>query len=188
MTTPVGLTYGTISFSVGQLLSSGQPLTGVTGAITIRPTVHGSILATSSTPPVTLATGPFTFNIVDGVMVDGQGSASISLIASDCPVLNPTNWTYKALYGVNGVNHGTIYFSLPGGTHVDLTQVSTVPISTGEAVTIGPKGDTGATGPAGPANLVVSPTNPGLTQPGLWVQTGMGASGTGITFWIEDGT
>lgn len=35
-------------------------------------------------------------------------------------------------------------------------------------------------------NIIVSRTNPHLTQPGLWIQTGI--NGTGITFWIEDGT
>lgn len=35
--------------------------------------------------------------------------------------------------------------------------------------------------------LKVQATNPGLTGPGLWMQTGLGASGTGVTFWIEDG-
>lgn len=37
-------------------------------------------------------------------------------------------------------------------------------------------------------NFVVSSANPGLTNPGLWVQTGLGSDGTGVTFWIEDGT
>jgi hypothetical protein len=35
-------------------------------------------------------------------------------------------------------------------------------------------------------NLFVGPTN-NLTGPGIWVQTGLGADGTGFTFWIEDG-
>lgn len=40
----------------------------------------------------------------------------------------------------------------------------------------------------GPSALSVGPTNtltPG-TQ-GLWIQTGLGPDGTGVTFWIEDG-
>lgn len=37
-------------------------------------------------------------------------------------------------------------------------------------------------------NFAVSAVNPGLTNPGLWVQTGLGSDGTGVTFWIEDGT
>lgn len=36
--------------------------------------------------------------------------------------------------------------------------------------------------------LRVQPTDPVLTGPGLWIQTGLGSTGTGITFWIEDGT
>lgn len=36
------------------------------------------------------------------------------------------------------------------------------------------------------APVVVGPTNPQLTKPGLWVQTGLG-NGSDMTFWIEDG-
>lgn len=44
-------------------------------------------------------------------------------------------------------------------------------------------------GPVGPGNIKVGPTNtlqPGL--PGLWIQTGLGPSGTDMSFWVEDGT
>lgn len=43
-------------------------------------------------------------------------------------------------------------------------------------------------GMQGPSALSVGPVNtltPG-TQ-GLWIQTGLGSDGTGVTFWIEDG-
>lgn len=36
--------------------------------------------------------------------------------------------------------------------------------------------------------VVVSPTNPGLTAPGIWIQTGLGADGTDWTLWFEDGS
>lgn len=36
-----------------------------------------------------------------------------------------------------------------------------------------------------PAELRVGPTNPNLTEPGLWVQTGL--PNGGYTLWIEDG-
>jgi hypothetical protein len=36
--------------------------------------------------------------------------------------------------------------------------------------------------------VFVQATNPGLTTAGIWVQTGIGTNGTGITLWIEDGT
>lgn len=56
-----------------------------------------------------------------------------------------------------------------------------------ELVTAGPEGVPGLPGPAGPANLVVGPINT-LTEPGIWVQTGLGLTGNDWTLWIEDGT
>lgn len=60
-----------------------------------------------------------------------------------------------------------------------------------EVIEVGPQGAAGlpgtpgATGPAGPSNLLVQETDPGLAQPGLWVQTFPNGD---ITFWIEDGS
>jgi hypothetical protein len=45
----------------------------------------------------------------------------------------------------------------------------------------------GPQGPSGSPNMVVSSVNPNLTEPGLWIETGLGSDGTGFTFWIEDG-
>jgi hypothetical protein len=36
-------------------------------------------------------------------------------------------------------------------------------------------------------NVYVQATDPGLTGPGLWIQTGLAPGGTGFTFWFEDG-
>ncbi len=35
--------------------------------------------------------------------------------------------------------------------------------------------------------LYVQNSNPGSTTPHLWIQTGLGANGTDMTFWVEDG-
>lgn len=35
--------------------------------------------------------------------------------------------------------------------------------------------------------LYVQGSDPGMTYPGLWVQTGLGPDGSDYTFWIEDG-
>lgn len=41
--------------------------------------------------------------------------------------------------------------------------------------------------PSGEQNLYVQSTDPGLTIPGLWIQTGLGSDGNDMTFWVEDG-
>jgi hypothetical protein len=58
------------------------------------------------------------------------------------------------------------------------------------------KGGTGGTNPeTARTNLGISSnvpiyiqhTNPGHSDPHLWIQTGLGPHGSGMTFWIEDG-
>ena len=58
------------------------------------------------------------------------------------------------------------------------------------------KGGTGATNAeTARANLGIPATlpvfiqsdNPSSSSPHLWIQTGLGANGSGMTFWIEDG-
>ena len=35
--------------------------------------------------------------------------------------------------------------------------------------------------------IFIQHNNPGSSHPHLWIQTGLGAKGTGMTVWIEDG-
>lgn len=51
----------------------------------------------------------------------------------------------------------------------------------------GRDGKDGKDGKDGADNLFVQPDNPNMTIPGLWIQTGLGPDGLGITFWVEDG-
>jgi hypothetical protein len=52
----------------------------------------------------------------------------------------------------------------------------------------GANGTTGATGATGLSNTFISTTVPVGTPPTyLWIQTGLGPSGHGFTFWVEDG-
>jgi len=67
------------------------------------------------------------------------------------------------------------------------------PITIGDTAPTGPKpGDLWVATNVGAAtsltNFSVGPNNPSLTGPGLWIQTGLGDDGTGVTFWVEDGT
>lgn len=48
--------------------------------------------------------------------------------------------------------------------------------------------DLTAAGAGGTQEVFVQPTAPTPTgSPYLWIQTGLGADGTGFTFWVEDG-
>lgn len=72
---------------------------------------------------------------------------------------------------------------------VSVATVQTViaaPVYIGQIGPSGPTGATGPQGPPGPGNLLVAPDG-ALTQPGIFVQTGLGDTGQGITIWIEDG-
>lgn len=40
---------------------------------------------------------------------------------------------------------------------------------------------------SGAQQVYVQPTNPNMTEPGIWIQTGLAPGGTGFTFWFEDG-
>lgn len=41
--------------------------------------------------------------------------------------------------------------------------------------------------PAGAQSIFIQNSNPGGSRPHLWIQTGLGGSGTDMTFWVEDG-
>lgn len=109
----------------------------------------------------------------------------VPLTATAITGVAPEGWTWNVSYSlsINGIGvagpaeHGLQI--LPGQT-TDLTLAAPVTFSGGVITTRGPQGV------PGPSNLVVGPTNT-LTMPGLWVQTGLGASGNDFTLWIEDG-
>jgi hypothetical protein len=53
--------------------------------------------------------------------------------------------------------------------------------------TILPSGDTLEGSGGGATQVYVQDTNPSMTTPGIWIETGVGPGGTGFTFWFEDG-
>ena len=60
-------------------------------------------------------------------------------------------------------------------------QVGTAPSAPTDAVTKAYADS--LSGGGGATNVFVQPTNPNMTEPGLWIDT----SGGNFTFWIEDG-
>lgn len=67
------------------------------------------------------------------VALDGTGSLSQQLLATDDTTLNPTGWTWNALILIDGAPARAFSFSLPTGTTVDLTTASPANGSQGTA-------------------------------------------------------
>lgn len=66
--------------------------------------------------------------------------------------------------------------------------LKTVPVEkggTGATTIEGARANLGLTTSGG--NVYIQPNNPGSSTPHLWIQTGLGPHGTGMTFWVEDG-
>jgi hypothetical protein len=66
------------------------------------------------------------------------------------------------------------------------------PVAVSSAPPAAPKaGDLWVAVDAGPVtanfNFAVTPNNPAMVTPGMWVQTQVGPTGHDVTFWIEDG-
>lgn len=96
------------------------------------------------------------------VALDGTGSLSQQLLATDDTTLNPSGWTWNALILIDGAPARSFSFSLPAGTTKDLTTLSPVNTSLGNAVVkgdAGPQGPAGATGATGPQGPQGNPTS-----------------------------
>jgi hypothetical protein len=82
------------------------------------------------------------------------------------------------------------------GTDIEVITTESIHTEWGELETVevieagpqglkGDPGEPGEPGAPGPENLVVSETDPGLTEPGLWIQIFPNGD---ATFWVEDGS
>ncbi len=89
-------------------------------------------------------------------MVDKQGNTAVKLVATDSPGGNPSGpgIVYVASFELDGgPARPAITFELPGGTHVDLTDVAPVPASSPVGIVRGP-GLASIGNPTGTTNLV----------------------------------
>lgn len=80
------------------------------------------------------------------------------------------------------------------GGQLDIAQVSSPPTPPAGRTLVYPKsnGKVYSKAPSGAEsmlspNVFVGPTNPGIVGVGLWMQTGLGTSGSDFTLWFEDG-
>lgn len=163
---------------------------------------------------VDLVTGAVVADSPLLITIAGDGTASVSLAFTDQDGISPRNFTYAVTWNValGESSPGNKSFHLPEavGASQDFDQVGLavdgpavyVPVISDP--TVDPRLDDleqadVALGQLVSATqdrltplearhqLVVSSTNPHLSSPGVWVQTGLGSAGTGMTFWIEDG-
>ncbi|KAB1647459.1 hypothetical protein F8O06_02665 [Pseudoclavibacter sp. CFCC 14310] len=108
----------------------GVPLDGL--KIVFRSSISRAKDSTA-TPPVTIIFDTVqAVTDADGVLTDPDGNASIRLIATDDPDLQPSGWTWTAT--ITGPTIGTISttFTLSEGQTIDLTTVIEVPASPGK--------------------------------------------------------
>lgn len=123
---------------VGTFLDTeGLPLVG---RVFFTPYVQAAILDTSNN--TTIIPNPTV------VTLDGTGSFSVDLVATDDPDLNPTGWTY----GVRVKSkEGTTGFAIhvPADVTTNLNTVIPVTDDTGTATVVGPAGPPGPPGSGG---------------------------------------
>lgn len=183
----------------------------MTGTVIFSPNVSSLLLADSSNGgPATIALHPITASLDAEGYLYHNGSRGVTLIASDNPFTNPSDFTWSVTpvlsYENVQLRLGTWNIRVSSTGINDLTTLAPVPGTSGTAITRGVgimsarqengalilRLDTGTelapvTLPPG-SGVHVQTTNPQMVAPGLWIQTGLGTSGTDFTFWIEDGS
>lgn len=120
------------------------PVVGAT--ITFTPSAAWWINA-GAVPPVTIYPLPVVCSTdVNGYLIDGRGAPGVYLVATDDPDLNPSGSTYKVTIAIPGMLTRTFYVAVPANVTTDLSLVSPVAASAGNAVVVGPPGPPGPPG------------------------------------------
>ena len=152
---PSNLSYGTVTgrFIVAYQDSndSGSEPDAIPAAgsifFTASPLSIKNILAEPS--PVTILPAVVEAKLDSEGYLCGYGTTrGIILVATDDEDGNPVNWTWRADFRLTdstgvALSVPSFSFELPGGSSVDLTDLSPVSESNGVPIIVGPKGDTG---------------------------------------------
>ena len=107
-----------------------------TGTIKIVP--NAPILKTGGTALVKATFIPKAHTCTidsEGDLVDEMGNKGITLVSTDLPFAAPSDWTYSAIFSINGAQIGTASFRLPAGATLNFADIIEVPAS-GGVVTI----------------------------------------------------
>lgn len=139
-----------------------------TGRVIIKIRSVGLVSSTNPTPEAAPASGSVSFtptpafltHMGDGLMfprapqtvyLDGSGNATIDLIATDDPQINPTGWTYEVSFDLGGLAISPFHISVASGSTTELTDAAPVPAAGGTFYLVGPAGPQGIQGIQGPA-------------------------------------
>lgn len=122
------------------------------GSVTFTPTItQAAVGAGLGGDPFTLLPVQIiaTVDPATGILTGPDGTPGVRLIASDSPLVNPSDWQYTAKFSLTVpdgtvVNRSSFAFRLPGGTTVDLSEVAPVAVTAGVQITRGERGPQGA--------------------------------------------
>lgn len=134
MALPSNVGFGTV---VGRFLDSeGTP---ITGQFTFTPSPKNLKNIAALPSPVTILPKPVVATL------DGTGSLSTTLIATDDPDNNPSDWTYTVSFSSQQAKIDPFSITVPEGSTQDLTVLAPVAASAGNAIVRGPGVDAGGT-------------------------------------------
>ncbi len=143
---PENITYGKV---IGRFLkatidgsdgSDNPDGVAAQGTVVFTPT-PAYVLDATATPPTTVVPVTVTCGLdSDGDLVSPSGEKGVWLIATDDADLNPSGWTYTVTVVLRGVAARAFSITVPAGSEQDLSLISPVAASEGDAIVVGPEG------------------------------------------------
>jgi hypothetical protein len=154
MTMEYGTITGRLVAAVADTLDdtdANPDIVPITGTVTFTPRVDRIVVASES---VTVVPSPITASLDEQGYVSRNGVRSVTLLASDSRFYNPNGWTYRVSFDQLAANGRRITFdsysiNVPANATIDLSSVTPVTTSSGDAVVRGPIGPVGPQGPQG---------------------------------------
>lgn len=175
VTIPSNVSYGKV---VGQFIEAwgdgvvtpGDPDTypdakPASGTIVFTAVPQYVVDGTATPNKVTIFPKPVTCTLdANGYLTDPDGNTGVYLIADDDPDLNPTGWTWSALFKVSGTVF-TRNFSVTSGGTIDLADIlgNSVPSDGGTAIVVVPSAVIDVVGHTGHVTGAMIAADPALT-------------------------
>lgn len=107
------------------------------GKVRFTPAPSHVIVAAASPAPVFVSPKPIECTIDDeGYLIDEEGERDVWLLAGDDPDANPSGWTYKVRFEIQGVTIPDFDLLVEGGVRKDLALVTPIPSNPGTTVVV----------------------------------------------------